>query len=200
MSPPNCPPWCLPRARGSTVRTGPARALLEATREASGVIGARRRGNESGLRLGQVAYALLHRSHCPVPEPRPEPLQVPLDSATFEPKKTGATATETGRVAAIACGALSPGRSAAHGTCGPSCRRGRPREGPIAPRKETDSRLMSRTVIVGLHDATLRVVHAADATYAYRPFAGEAGPPPGADRSGACRRRHQRGTRRRSVA
>ncbi len=46
-----------------TVRTGPGRALLEATRgSAVVVIGAhRRRGH-----LGPVAHTLLHRSHCPV--------------------------------------------------------------------------------------------------------------------------------------
>ncbi|SBT89645.1 Nucleotide-binding universal stress protein, UspA family [Streptomyces sp. DI166] len=44
-----------------TVRTGPARALLDATADAAVVvIGTRRR------RPGPVAHTLLHRSHCPV--------------------------------------------------------------------------------------------------------------------------------------
>ncbi|WP_405657273.1 universal stress protein [Streptomyces sp. NBC_00079] len=51
----------------STVRTGPAHALLEATRDAGVVvIGARRRPDRLGPRLGPVAHTLLHRSHCPV--------------------------------------------------------------------------------------------------------------------------------------
>ncbi|MDX2530948.1 MULTISPECIES: universal stress protein [Streptomyces] len=46
-----------------TVRTGPAHALLAATREAGVVIiGAHRRIG----RLGPVAHVLLHHSHCPV--------------------------------------------------------------------------------------------------------------------------------------
>ncbi|MFF4550090.1 universal stress protein [Streptomyces sp. NPDC001406] len=50
-----------------TVRTGPARALLEATREAGVVvIGAHRRADHLGPRLGPVVRTLLHRSHCPV--------------------------------------------------------------------------------------------------------------------------------------
>ncbi|WP_329267084.1 universal stress protein [Streptomyces sp. NBC_01451] len=50
-----------------TVRTGPARALLEATREASVVvIGAHRRTGRLGSRVGSVTHVLLHRSHCPV--------------------------------------------------------------------------------------------------------------------------------------
>ncbi|MFL1897775.1 universal stress protein [Streptomyces tauricus] len=50
-----------------TVRTGPAHALLEATRTADiVVIGARRRIHRAGPHLGQVAHTLLHRSHCPV--------------------------------------------------------------------------------------------------------------------------------------
>lgn len=59
-----------------TLRTGPARALLEATRDSAVVvIGAHRRRG----RLGPVAHALLHRSHCPVvlvPTPRPRPAGV----------------------------------------------------------------------------------------------------------------------------
>ena len=51
----------------STVRTRPAHALLEATREAGVVvIGAHRRPDRLGPRLGPVAHTLLHRSHCPV--------------------------------------------------------------------------------------------------------------------------------------
>jgi len=51
----------------STVRTGPAHALLEATRDAGVVvIGAHRRPDRLGPRLGPVAHTLLHRSHCPV--------------------------------------------------------------------------------------------------------------------------------------
>ncbi|MFJ9898272.1 universal stress protein [Streptomyces sp. NPDC091280] len=50
-----------------TVRTGPSRALLEATRQAAVVvIDAHRRNGHVGLRLGPVAHTLLHRSHCPV--------------------------------------------------------------------------------------------------------------------------------------
>jgi len=50
-----------------TVRTGPSRALLEATRQAAVVvIGAHRRKGHVGLHLGPVAHTLLHRSHCPV--------------------------------------------------------------------------------------------------------------------------------------
>jgi nucleotide-binding universal stress UspA family protein len=45
------------------VRTGPAQALLDATREAAVVvIGGRRRAGD----LGPVAHTLVHRSHCPV--------------------------------------------------------------------------------------------------------------------------------------
>lgn len=50
-----------------TVRTAPARALLEATREAGlVVIGANRHGHGTTPRLGMVGHTLLHRSHCPV--------------------------------------------------------------------------------------------------------------------------------------
>jgi nucleotide-binding universal stress UspA family protein len=50
-----------------TVRTSPAHALLEATREAGVVvIGAHRRAGRHGTHLGPVALTLLHRSHCPV--------------------------------------------------------------------------------------------------------------------------------------
>ncbi|MCI3279277.1 universal stress protein [Streptomyces cylindrosporus] len=50
-----------------TVRTSPAHALLEATREAGVVvIGVHRRTDGHGLRPGSVVHALLHRSHCPV--------------------------------------------------------------------------------------------------------------------------------------
>ena len=50
-----------------TVRTGPSRALLDATSEAAVVvIGARRRTTGPGPHLGPVAHTLLHRSHCPV--------------------------------------------------------------------------------------------------------------------------------------
>ncbi|MGI3199291.1 universal stress protein [Streptomyces sp. GLT-R25] len=50
-----------------TVRVSPARALLEATREAAVVvIGAHRNNGVLGRRLGPVAHTLLHRSHCPV--------------------------------------------------------------------------------------------------------------------------------------
>ncbi|MFF4255195.1 universal stress protein [Streptomyces sp. NPDC001663] len=50
-----------------TVRTGPAHALLEATRDAAVVvIGAHRRTDRHGPRPGPVAHTLLHRSHCPV--------------------------------------------------------------------------------------------------------------------------------------
>ncbi|WP_405953781.1 universal stress protein [Streptomyces phaeochromogenes] len=49
------------------VRSGPAHALLEATRDADVVvIGAHRRPNRLGPQLGPVTHALLHRSHCPV--------------------------------------------------------------------------------------------------------------------------------------
>ncbi|MGW7409981.1 universal stress protein [Streptomyces sp. NPDC054833] len=51
----------------STIRTRPAHALLEATRESGVVvIGAHRRPDRLGPRLGPVAHTLLHRSHCPV--------------------------------------------------------------------------------------------------------------------------------------
>ncbi|MCH5671923.1 universal stress protein [Streptomyces gilvus] len=43
-----------------TVRTGPAHALLDATRECAVVVIGRHR------HLGPVAHTLLHRSHCPV--------------------------------------------------------------------------------------------------------------------------------------
>ncbi|MGQ4360351.1 universal stress protein [Streptomyces sp. SAS_272] len=50
-----------------TVRTAPARVLLEATREAAlVVIGAHRRTSVLGPRLGPVTHTLLHRAHCPV--------------------------------------------------------------------------------------------------------------------------------------
>ncbi|MGI5452135.1 universal stress protein [Streptomyces sp. CA-249302] len=50
-----------------TVRTAPAHALLEATREAGVVVvGVRRRTERRGPRPGLVVHALLHRSHCPV--------------------------------------------------------------------------------------------------------------------------------------
>ncbi|SER62191.1 Nucleotide-binding universal stress protein, UspA family [Streptomyces sp. yr375] len=50
-----------------TVRTGPAPALLEATRDcALVVVGAHHRTHRFGPRLGPVAHTLLHRSHCPV--------------------------------------------------------------------------------------------------------------------------------------
>ncbi|WP_192583131.1 universal stress protein [Streptomyces albicerus] len=49
------------------VRSGPAHALLEATREAAVVvIGAHHRPNRLGPQLGPVTHALLHHSHCPV--------------------------------------------------------------------------------------------------------------------------------------
>ncbi|MFJ9704867.1 universal stress protein [Streptomyces sp. NPDC101234] len=49
------------------VRTGPARALVEATRDAAVVvIGVHRRSGPLGRHLGPVAHALLHRSNCPV--------------------------------------------------------------------------------------------------------------------------------------
>ncbi|MEV0220392.1 universal stress protein [Streptomyces sp. NPDC050704] len=49
------------------VRSGPAHALLEATREAAVVVvGAHRRPNRLGPQLSPVAHALLHHSHCPV--------------------------------------------------------------------------------------------------------------------------------------
>ncbi|MFI2435868.1 universal stress protein [Streptomyces sp. NPDC018693] len=50
-----------------TVRTGPARALVDATRDAAVVIiGTHRRTGPLGPHLGTVAHTLLHRSHCPV--------------------------------------------------------------------------------------------------------------------------------------
>jgi nucleotide-binding universal stress UspA family protein len=50
-----------------TVRTGPAHALLEATREADVVvIAAHRRPGRLGPQPGSVTHALLHHSHCPV--------------------------------------------------------------------------------------------------------------------------------------
>lgn len=49
------------------VRSSPAYALLEATRDADVVvIGAHRHPNRLGPQLGPVTHALLHRSHCPV--------------------------------------------------------------------------------------------------------------------------------------
>lgn len=55
------------RVESRTVRTGPARALLEATRDcAVVVVGAHHRTHRPGLRPGSVAHTLLHRSHCPV--------------------------------------------------------------------------------------------------------------------------------------
>lgn len=50
-----------------TVRTGPAPALLEATREAAVVVvGARRGPRRLGRQLSTVTHALLNHSHCPV--------------------------------------------------------------------------------------------------------------------------------------
>lgn len=50
-----------------TVRTTPADALLEATREtAVAVIGVHRRASVFGPRLGPVTHTLLSRAHCPV--------------------------------------------------------------------------------------------------------------------------------------
>ncbi|WP_326651390.1 MULTISPECIES: universal stress protein [unclassified Streptomyces] len=50
-----------------TVRTTPAQALVEATRDAAVVvIGSHRPGSRHGGHLGPVAHALLHHSHCPV--------------------------------------------------------------------------------------------------------------------------------------
>ncbi|MER6181763.1 universal stress protein [Streptomyces sp. NPDC001652] len=50
-----------------TVRTSPARALVEASRGASVVvIGSHHTRGSHGVRPGPVAHALLHRSHCPV--------------------------------------------------------------------------------------------------------------------------------------
>ncbi|MDH6521416.1 nucleotide-binding universal stress UspA family protein [Streptomyces sp. SAI-208] len=50
-----------------TVRTAPAHALLEATRQAGlVVVGAHRHGHADEPRLGTVGHTLLHRSHCPV--------------------------------------------------------------------------------------------------------------------------------------
>ncbi|MEV6619196.1 universal stress protein [Streptomyces sp. NPDC051051] len=50
-----------------TVRTGPAHALLEATRDAAVVvIGVRRSDGRPGPHPGAVGPTLLHRSHCPV--------------------------------------------------------------------------------------------------------------------------------------
>ncbi|MFJ8142345.1 universal stress protein [Streptomyces sp. NPDC096013] len=55
------------RVENRTVRTGPAHALLEATRDcALVVVGAHHRTHRFGPRLGPVANTLLHRSHCPV--------------------------------------------------------------------------------------------------------------------------------------
>ncbi|MGX1372490.1 nucleotide-binding universal stress UspA family protein [Streptomyces canus] len=50
-----------------TVRTDPAQAMLEATREAAlVVVGAHRHGHGAEPRLGPIGHTLLHRSHCPV--------------------------------------------------------------------------------------------------------------------------------------
>ncbi|MCX5336614.1 universal stress protein [Streptomyces sp. NBC_00140] len=50
-----------------TVRTSPARALVEASpRAAVVVIGLHHTRGPHGARPGPVAHALLHRSHCPV--------------------------------------------------------------------------------------------------------------------------------------
>jgi nucleotide-binding universal stress UspA family protein len=50
-----------------TVRTSPAHALLEATREAGlAVVGVHHHAGRMRPRLGPVAHTLLHRSHCPV--------------------------------------------------------------------------------------------------------------------------------------
>ncbi|MES5824829.1 universal stress protein [Streptomyces sp. RG80] len=50
-----------------TVRTSPAHALVEATRQAGlVVIGVHHHGGRLHPRLGPVAHTLLHRSHCPV--------------------------------------------------------------------------------------------------------------------------------------
>ena len=50
-----------------TVPTGPAHALLEATREAGVVvIGVHHHAERPGPHLGPVVHTLVHRSHCPV--------------------------------------------------------------------------------------------------------------------------------------
>ncbi|WP_406126995.1 universal stress protein [Streptomyces sp. NBC_00989] len=50
-----------------TVRTAPAQALVDATRDASVVvIGSRRPGGRHSGHLSPVAHTLLHHSHCPV--------------------------------------------------------------------------------------------------------------------------------------
>jgi nucleotide-binding universal stress UspA family protein len=49
------------------VRSGPAHALLEASRKAGlVVVAAHRRPARRGLQLGPVTHALLHHAHCPV--------------------------------------------------------------------------------------------------------------------------------------
>lgn len=51
----------------STVRTAPAHALVEATRDAVVVVvGSHRPGSRHGGHLGPVTHALLHGAHCPV--------------------------------------------------------------------------------------------------------------------------------------
>ncbi|MGW0705890.1 universal stress protein [Streptomyces sp. NPDC002643] len=50
-----------------TVRTAPAHALVEATRDAAVVVvGAHRSGGRHGAHPGPVTHALLHGAHCPV--------------------------------------------------------------------------------------------------------------------------------------
>ncbi|WP_405859214.1 universal stress protein [Streptomyces sp. NBC_01515] len=56
-----------PEAESRTIRTAPAHALVEATKDAAVVvIGSHRPGSRDGGHLGPVADALLHHSHCPV--------------------------------------------------------------------------------------------------------------------------------------
>lgn len=62
------------RVNVSSVRGGPAHALVEASRAADVVvIAARRPAMPFGMQLGPVAHALLHHAHCPV-------TLVPVDS------------------------------------------------------------------------------------------------------------------------